>query len=290
MNALKLVNFQNNGAIQLGIQTETGIIDVAKEAGVHALQAPLSMEAAMSGGQAALAQLAAVAKAATQVMREDTVHYAPCVANPGKIVCVGLNYKSHRDECKMEEPEYPVLFSKFNNALAAHKEEITLPTTAEKFDYEAELVIVIGKETAKVSRDAAMTHVFGYTAGNDLSARDLQLRTGQWLLGKSCDSFAPIGPCLVTADELDPNHLDIQCTVNGEVRQSANTGDMIFDCATIVSYVSQYMTLQPGDIIFSGTPSGVILGYPAEKQVWLQAGDEVAVTIEKIGTLKNTLR
>ena len=290
MNALKLVNFKNNGAIQLGIQTETGIIDVAKEAGVHALTAPLSMEAAMAGGQAALAQLAAVAKAATQALREDAVAYAPCVANPGKIVCVGLNYKSHRDECKMEEPEYPVLFSKFNNALAAHKEEITLPATAEKFDYEAELVIVIGKETAKVSKEAALSHVFGYTAGNDLSARDLQLRTGQWLLGKSCDSFAPIGPCLVTADELDPNHLDIQCTVNGEVRQSANTGDMIFDCATIVSYVSQYMTLQPGDIIFSGTPSGVILGYPAEKQVWLQAGDEVAVTIEKIGTLKNILR
>ena len=290
MNALKLVNFKNNGAIQLGIQTETGIIDVAKEAGVHALTAPLSMEAAMAGGQAALAQLAAVAKAATQVLREDAVAYAPCVANPGKIVCVGLNYKSHRDECKMEEPEYPVLFSKFNNALAAHKEDITLPTTAEKFDYEAELVIVIGKETAKVSKETSLSHVFGYTAGNDLSARDLQLRTGQWLLGKSCDSFAPIGPCLVTADEIDPNHLDIQCTVNGEVRQSANTGDMIFDCATIVSYVSQYMTLQPGDIIFSGTPSGVILGYPAEKQVWLQAGDEVAVTIEKIGTLKNILR
>ena len=287
---MKLVNFKNNGAIQLGIQTETGIIDVAKEAGVHALTAPLSMEAAMAGGQAALAQLAAVAKAATQVLREDAVAYAPCVANPGKIVCVGLNYKSHRDECKMEEPEYPVLFSKFNNALAAHKEDITLPTTAEKFDYEAELVIVIGKETTKISKEAALSHVFGYTAGNDLSARDLQLRTGQWLLGKSCDSFAPIGPCLVTADEIDPNHLDIQCMVNGEVRQSANTGDMIFDCATIVSYVSQYMTLQPGDIIFSGTPSGVILGYPAEKQVWLQAGDEVAVTIEKIGTLKNTLR
>ena len=287
---MKLVNFKNNGAIQLGIQTETGIIDVAKEAGVHVLTAPLSMEAAMAGGQAALAQLAAVAKAATQVLREDAVAYAPCVANPGKIVCVGLNYKSHRDECKMEEPEYPVLFSKFNNALAAHKEDITLPTTAEKFDYEAELVIVIGKETTKISKEAALSHVFGYTAGNDLSARDLQLRTGQWLLGKSCDSFAPIGPCLVTADEIDPNHLDIQCMVNGEVRQSANTGDMIFDCATIVSYVSQYMTLQPGDIIFSGTPSGVILGYPAEKQVWLQAGDEVAVTIEKIGTLKNTLR
>lgn len=290
MNALKLVNYKNNGLIQLGIQTEAGIIDVAKEAGVHALTAPLSMEEAMAGGAAARSQLAAVEKAATQVMREDAVHYAPCVANSGKIVCVGLNYKSHRDECKMEEPEYPVLFSKFNNALAAHQEVIELPTTAEKFDYEAELVIVIGQETAKVSKEEALSHVFGYTAGNDLSARDLQLRTGQWLLGKSCDSFAPIGPCLVTADEIDPNHLDIQCTVNGEVRQSANTGDMIFDCATIVSYVSQYMTLQPGDIIFSGTPSGVILGYPSEKQVWLREGDEVAVTIEKIGTLKNRLR
>ena len=179
---MKLVNFKNNGAIQLGIQTETGIIDVAKEAGVHALQAPLSMEAAMAGGPAALAQLAAVATAATQVMREDAVLYAPCVANPGKIVCVGLNYKSHRDECKMEEPEYPVLFSKFNNALAAHKEDITLPTTAEKFDYEAELVIVIGKETTKISKEAALSHVFGYTAGNDLSARVLHLRTGHWLL------------------------------------------------------------------------------------------------------------
>lgn len=287
---MKLVNYKNNGLIQLGIQTEAGIIDVAKEAGVHALTAPLSMEEAMAGGAAARSQLVAVEKAATQVMRGDSIHYAPCVANPGKIVCVGLNYKSHRDECKMEEPEYPVLFSKFNNALAAHQEVIQLPTTAEKFDYEAELVIVIGQETANVSKEEALSHVFGYTAGNDLSARDLQLRTGQWLLGKSCDSFAPIGPCLVTADEIDPNHLDIQCTVNGEVRQSANTGDMIFDCATIVSYVSQYMTLQPGDIIFSGTPSGVILGYPSEKQVWLRAGDEVAVTIEKIGTLKNRLR
>ena len=132
--------------------------------------------------------------------------------------------------------------------------------------------------------------MFGYTVGNDLSARDLQFRTGQWLLGKTCDQFAPTGPYLVTADELDPTNLDIELKVNGEVKQSANTRDMIFDCATIVSYLSQHMTLKPGDIIFSGTPDGVILGYPEEQRVWLKSGDEVQVTIENIGTLTNILK
>ena len=287
---MKLVNFKHNGTICLGIQTEQGIIDVAKEAAVHAAAAPASMEAAMAGGAAALQQLAALAKKATQFMLPDTVTYAPCVTNPEKIVCVGLNYMSHRDECKLEEPAFPPLFSKFNNALAAHKEVVCLPAGAVKFDYEAELVIVIGQEAAKVAKQDALSYVFGYTVGNDLSARDLQLRTSQWLLGKTCDQFAPIGPCIATADAIDPSNLAIQCRVNGEARQDGNTSDMIFDCATIVSYVSQHMTLKPGDIIFSGTPSGVILGYPADKQVWLKAGDEVAVTIENIGTLVNKLQ
>ncbi len=287
---MKLVNFKQNGSLCLGIQTEQGIIDVAKEAAVHALTAPSSMAAAIAGGAAALEQLRAVAKQARQFLPEDAVAYAPCVANPEKILCVGLNYMSHRDECNFEQPEFPVLFSKFNNALAAHKESVRLPEGAVKFDYEAELVIVIGKEASKVAKEEALSYVFGYTAGNDLSVRDLQLRTSQWLLGKTCDQFAPIGPCLVTADALDPANLSVQCRVNGELRQDGNTRDMIFDCATIISYVSQYMTLKPGDLIFSGTPSGVVLGYPADKQVWLKAGDEVAVTIEQIGTLVNTLR
>ena len=183
-----------------------------------------------------------------------------------------------------------VLFSKFNNALSAHKQEIDLPKNAEHFDYEAELIIVIGKEASNISKEDALSYVFGYTVGNDLSARDLQFRSGQWLLGKTCDQFAPTGPYLVTADELDPTNLDIELKVNGEVKQSANTRDMIFDCATIVSYLSQHMTLKPGDIIFSGTPDGVILGYPEEQRVWLKSGDEVQVTIENIGTLTNILK
>lgn len=287
---MKLVNFKQNGSLCLGIQTEQGIIDVAKEAAVHALTAPASLAAAIAGGAAALEQLRDVEQQAVQFLRPDAVAYAPCVANPEKILCVGLNYMSHRDECNFEQPEFPVLFSKFNNALAAHKESVRLPEGAVKFDYEAELVIVIGKAASKVAKEDALSYVFGYTAGNDLSVRDLQLRTSQWLLGKTCDQFAPIGPCLVTADAIDPMNLSVQCRVNGELRQDGNTRDMIFDCATIISYVSQYMTLRPGDLIFSGTPSGVVLGYPADKQVWLKAGDEVAVTIEQIGTLVNTLR
>ena len=175
-----------------------------------------------------------------------------------------------------------------NNTLAGYN-TIRLPKNAEKFDYEVEMVIVIGKEAKNVSKDEALSYVFGYTVGNDLSARDLQFRS-EWLLGKTCDHFGPIGPYLVTADELDPTNLNIQCSVNGEVRQSANTRDMIFDCATLVSYLSEHMTLKPGDIIFSGTPEGVILGYPEDQQVWLKSGDEVQVSVENIGTLVNVLK
>lgn len=146
---------------------------------------------------------------------------------------------------------------------------------------------MIGKEAKNIAPEEALAYVFGYTIGNDLSARDLQLRTSQWLIGKTLDHFAPIGPYLVTADEIDPQNLAITCTVNGEIRQSASTNAMIFDCATIVSYLSHLMTLKPGDIIFTGTPSGVILGYPEDKQIWLQAGDQVEVTIEKLGSLSN---
>ena len=157
-------------------------------------------------------------------------------------------------------------------------------------DYEAELVIIIGKEASKVTKEEALSYVFGYTVGNDLSARDLQSRSSQWLLGKTCDNFAPIGPYITTAGEIDPNNLNIGCKVNGVVRQAANTKDMIFDCATIISYISESMTLKPGDIIFTGTPGGVILGYPKERQQWLKAGDEIEVSIQHIGTLANRLK
>jgi 2-keto-4-pentenoate hydratase/2-oxohepta-3-ene-1,7-dioic acid hydratase in catechol pathway len=286
---MKLVSFRDGEHVRLGIRTESGLIDVAQAAQAHSLKVPATIEQVIAASPTERAQLEQLSKLELPVIPEQELVYAPCVTNPEKIICIGLNYVSHRKECAIETPSAPILFSKFNNALAAHNQAIALPKTAVKFDYEAELVIVIGKEASRVTPETALEHVFGYTIGNDLSARDLQFRTGQWLLGKSCDSFAPLGPDLVTADEIDPYNLDISCTVNGDIRQSANTRDMIFDCATLISYISDYMTLKPGDIIFSGTPGGVILGYPENEQQWLTAGDTVTVTIEKLGSLTNTM-
>jgi len=286
---MKLVNFKSGEQIRLGIKGEQGIIDVEQAADACSLKVPTTIEQVIAGGEKSFLQLTELTKKEVQTIPEKQIVYAPCVTKPEKIICVGLNYVNHAEESKMEIPTSPVLFSKFNNALAAHNQTIHLPKSARKFDYEAELVIVIGKEAVSVSKEDALSYVFGYTVGNDLSARDLQFRTGQWLLGKTCDHFAPIGPYLVTADEVDPTNLDIKCKVNGVLRQSANTRDMIFDCATLVSYLSHYMTLKPGDIIFSGTPEGVILGYPAEQQQWLKPGDEIIISIEKVGTLVNVM-
>jgi len=286
---MKLINFKIGEQIHLGIKVEAGVIDVTSSARDNLIVAPTTMEQVIASGQAGLSQLKELMKQKVRILNEEQMLYAPCVVKPEKILCVGLNYVSHAAESKIDIPTAPVLFSKFNNALAAHQQIIPLPKLAGKFDYEAELVIIIGKEAANISKEEALSYVFGYTTGNDLSSRELQFRSAQWLLGKTCDHFAPFGPYLVTADALDPNNLNITCEVNGVVRQSANTCDMIFDCATIISYASQYMTLQPGDVIFTGTPSGVILGYPETEQKWLKAGDEIKVSIERIGTLQNVL-
>src|SRR5690606_16772336 len=208
-----------------------------------------------------------------------------------KIICVGLNYRKHAEETNAPIPQYPILFNKFNNTLTGHGHEVPLPIkVTSKVDYEAELVIVIGKEAKYVAKENALDYVFGYCNVNDLSARDLQMLTPQWLLGKTCDGFSPLGPYLVTADEVgNPNDLSIRCIVNGEVRQSSNTSDMIFHCDEIVSYISQHMTLVPGDIILTGTPEGVVLGYPEAKQVYLQDGDVVTIEIEKLRSLTNRM-
>ncbi|MFZ2664764.1 MAG: fumarylacetoacetate hydrolase family protein, partial [Trichococcus flocculiformis] len=176
----------------------------------------------------------------------------------------------------------------FTSALAAHKEGIPIPVNTSKVDYEVELVAVIGKKAYCVSPEEALEHVAGYTIGNDVTARDWQKRSPQWLLGKSPDKFAPLGPVYVTADEIDPTNLAISLKLNGEVRQNSNTKHLIFDIATIVSYISQHFSLEPGDIIFTGTPDGVILGYPEDEQVWLKPGDVIESTIEGIGTLVNS--
>lgn len=286
---MKLVNFKSGEQIRLGIKNSQGIMDVAETANTYSLEMPITMEEVIAGGSQSLSQLSELSKKQFQPVSEENLIYAPCITNPEKIICIGLNYISHGIECNVTLPTTPVVFSKFNNALAAHNQTIVLPKTAEKFDYEAELVIIIGKEAVSVSIEDALSYVFGYTVGNDLTARDWQFLTGQWLLGKTCDDFAPIGPYLATADNIDPTNLNIKCTVNGTIRQDANTRDLIFDCATLISYLSHHMTLKPGDIIFSGTPGGVILGYPESEQKWLKSGDQISVSIENIGTLSNIL-
>ena len=293
---MKLLTMRKESQYEIGVQTDRGILDVKSAARHFSQTVPYTMETLIESGSEglkALTRLVAQAQKETAsflFLPEKQVVYAPCVTNPEKILCVGLNYRKHALESQMPIPTSPVLFSKFNNALAAHRETIQLPPLSEKIDYEAEMVIVMGKTANNVSEAEALNYVFGYATGNDLSDRGLQFKSSQWLLGKTCNGFAPLGPYIVTADEvLNPDHLHLECRVNGEVRQSSNTQDLIFSCPAVISYISQYMTLKPGDLIFTGTPEGVILGYPKEKQVWLKAGDEVVTVVEGLGELRITL-
>jgi 2-keto-4-pentenoate hydratase/2-oxohepta-3-ene-1,7-dioic acid hydratase in catechol pathway len=201
---------------------------------------------------------------------------------------VGLNYLRHAQESGMAAPKTPVLFSKFNNSLAAHGEDVALPEVATEYDYEAEMVAVVGKRARNVPVEEALSYVLGYCNGNDLSARDLQMLTGQWLLGKTLDRFLPIGPFLLTADEAgEPNGWPVSCWLNGELRQESSTADMIFSVAEVLSYASRHMTLEPGDLISTGTPEGVILGM--REKVWLKPGDRVTVEVGPLGRLESRM-
>lgn len=292
---MKLLTFLKEGNHALGIKTDKGIIDVEAASKLTSqTEAPTDIMDVIQQSEAAVKALAALEEAALSsgdssvLLDEEGLTFAPCVTRPSKIICVGLNYRKHADETNSPYPKTPILFNKFSNALAGHQEPVAVPRVTEKLDYEAELTIVIGKRAKNVDQAEALQYVFGYCNGNDLSARDLQLRTAQWMLGKTCDGFAPIGPYLVTADEVgDPNDLEIKTILNGEVRQQSNTADMIFHCDEIVSYISQHMTLEPGDIIMTGTPEGVIMGYPEDKQEWIKPGDVVTIEIEKLGSLTN---
>ncbi len=221
-------------------------------------------------------------------LEDGDVKFLPCVLRPGKIVCIGLNYRKHAEEVGAALPQHPVVFSKFSDCVAGHLEDIPIPRDGWNVDYEAELGMVFGSRASTVSCEAALNHVFGYFAANDVSAREMQLRTSQWLIGKTSPGFAPIGPDMVTSDELgSPDNLNIRCRVNGEVRQNSSTSDMIFRCDYIISYISKYFPLNPGDILLTGTPEGVVLG-SRNRRRWLTVGDTVEVEIEKIGVLKNT--
>ncbi len=274
---MKLANIIVGGQTHLALVTERGVVDAGNG---------LTMEQVIAGQ--AMDKLRAMAADKSLPVVESPV-YANVLSQVGKLVCVGLNYKAHADGVKMQLPEYPILFSKFANALAPCGADVTLPPWEHSYDYEAELVIVMGESAWNVSEEEAMSKVFGYSCGNDLSLRDAQMRSGQWLIGKTMPGFAPCGPCIVTADSLDvAAGIAVRSRVNGELRQDGNTADMIFDCAKVISYASKYIALEPGDLIFTGTPSGVALEKDAAAR-WLKPGDVVEVEIEGIGTLTNRM-
>jgi 2-keto-4-pentenoate hydratase/2-oxohepta-3-ene-1,7-dioic acid hydratase in catechol pathway len=280
----------------LGVLTQRGILDVAKASATFRMKAPGDIHEVIEGADCApLVKLVEKAlsdkRGASVLVSEARARFAPAVPRPGKIICVGLNYRQHAQETGNPIPPVPILFNKYNNTLIGHRGKIPLPTkVSSQFDYEVELVLVIGKKARDVSDAKALSYVFGYANGNDFTARDLMRVTSQLMLGKTCDGFAPLGPYVVTADQIpNPQNLKVATYVNGEERQNSNTRDMIYSCAEIVSYCSRHMTLMPGDIIYTGTPQGVILGYPREKQVWLKAGDKVVTEVEQCGLLEVTL-
>lgn len=284
---------QADGDDTLGVKLPNGVLDVAFAAKSLKIETPVTLETLLaSGNSAALEQLIAAAKDRKEFYKEETaIKYGRLFTDPGKIVCVGLNYKEHAEEAGEKLPKEPILFNKYNNTLAAANCTIKLPAreVSYKFDYETELLIVIGKTARNVSEAQALDYVAGYAIGHDFSARDLQLeKGGQWMVGKTLDDFAPIGPYFVSADLVDPNNLTIETFVNDETapRQSSHTSKFIFNPQKVISYTSKMFALEPGDIIFTGTPSGVIIGMPKDKQVWLKAGDRITSRIEKLGTLR----
>lgn len=250
-------------------------------------QVPHCIKELLASGPEVFAR-AAAALAAGPAGPPEGVRMLPPVPNPEKVICVGLNYADHAKEGGMPLPNEPVIFAKFPTAVAAHEQPIVLPPLSAEVDYEAELVLVIGQGGRFIPVDRAREHIAAYCCGNDVSARDWQLRKpgGQWLLGKSFDTFAPFGPALVTADEVpDPHGLRIQLRLNGRVMQDSSTAQFIFSCEKLVSYVSGVCTLSPGDLIFTGTPSGV--GFARKPPVFLRPGDVVEVEIERLGVLRN---
>ncbi|HTW63305.1 MAG TPA: fumarylacetoacetate hydrolase family protein [Bryobacteraceae bacterium] len=223
---------------------------------------------------------------ADSVFSLSSVRLLAPVPRPPKLVCVGLNYRDHAAETNAKIPEVPTIFAKFSNVVIAPGDAIVLPKNSRKPDYEAEFMFVIGTGGRHIAADDWKQHVFGYTVFNDVSARDYQVATSQWMMGKTFDTFAPMGPWLTSADEIpDPHALDIKLTIGGETLQHSNTRELIFKIPDLVAFLSSVVTLEPGDVVATGTPSGV--GFARKPPRYLQAGEEVVVAIEGLGELRN---
>jgi 2-keto-4-pentenoate hydratase/2-oxohepta-3-ene-1,7-dioic acid hydratase in catechol pathway len=270
---MRLVGYRRPGASaddrRVGRLTDAGIVDIG----------PGDVSGVVRGDMAA---------AAGETIDPASVKILAPIRHPGKIVCIGLNYHDHCREQNIQPPAYPMLFSKFDNAINDPGGIVVRPRATEKLDAECELALVIGRRASRIGREEAMEHLFGYTVINDVTMRDLQREDKQWLRAKGSDGFAPLGPMVVTRDEIaDPQHLPLRTTVNGEVWQDSSTAEMIFDVPTLIAFISQTITLLPGDVIATGTPAGV--GHYQDPPRYLRDGDLVRCEIEGIGVLESRI-
>ena len=289
----RLANIRTKNGLSLGMETSDGVLDVSATALRLGLPAPKDVDDLLQNGLGRyippIIDGASHRQDSAVFVDPNDLQFAPLVTRPEKIICIGFNYRQHAYETGTPIPQEPPLFSKFANALNHHHGIIDLPTTIDShFDFETELVIVFGRECKSVAEADALDYVAGYAVGNDLSARKLQTATSQFLGGKASDGFGPVGPWLVTKDRVaDPNNLRLQTYVNGAKRQDWNTSDMIFNCKKLIAYVASIMTIKPGDILFTGTPQGVIFGEkaPPHQRRWLRPGDEIVSDIEGLGQL-----
>jgi 2-keto-4-pentenoate hydratase/2-oxohepta-3-ene-1,7-dioic acid hydratase in catechol pathway len=284
-----------DGRTALFVGTADGYVDLALAA--RALEVEGIGDVADVGelyraGDAAVARVARIAEslpaAEVPATHLTELRLAPPVTRPDSIVCIGRNYLEHIREGNADVPPYPILFSKYPNTLVGHEDEVRHHRLTEQLDYEGELAVVIGRRAGRIPAARAMEVVAGYTILNDISARDLQYGDVQWIRGKSLDTWGPVGPVFVTADEIpDPHALRLQTRVNGELRQDASCSDMIFKIPELIEFITEGITLRPGDLISTGTPSGVGMGFDPPR--WLRPGDVLEVTIEPIGTLRSTI-
>lgn len=288
---MRLITYDKNENWQSGIQINNMVVDAAWAISMAKIDLPevsnrIILQLAPDQ-QVKLEQIAieTVESNEGSVYEISDLQLGPPVPDPDKIICLGLNYRSHSDETGLATYSVPILFSKYRNALIGALDTIVLPEVSQEIDYEAELAVVIGRRCKNVHREGALSYVAGYMAFNDITARDLQFSTSQWLAGKSLDTFAPCGPALVINEIHDPQNLSITTRINGQTMQQGNTSNMIFPIAETIEYISKLMTLEPGDIIATGTPDGV--GFKRKPPVFLRDGDVVEVEVEGIGLLRN---
>jgi 2-keto-4-pentenoate hydratase/2-oxohepta-3-ene-1,7-dioic acid hydratase in catechol pathway len=278
---MKFVTFERHGSSEPGLLLDSSVV------GLRAAGFASTLDV-IAGGAAARARVEEWIQKppVAQVAPLASVKLLAPIPRPPKIICVGLNYRDHAIESNMEIPKVPTIFSKYATAVIGPGDAIRLPRVSTKPDYEAEFAVIIGKGGRYIPAASWKEHVFGYTNLNDVSARDYQMATTQWMMGKTFDTFAPMGPAIVTADEIaDPHNLDISLTINGETLQHSNTKNLIFDIPALIEHLSSVFTLEPGDVISTGTPSGV--GFARKPPRWLVAGDDVVVRVEGLGELRN---